>query len=241
MIPGEYVPAESYNELLPIAAASREYKRIQGDRVVDRLLSIIAAMGLEEQLGIRLLHKHNDTDCDELMVETAEIDDEGFCLSTRRLKCGEVADAVPNSWREVAGRFVPVEYSQRSLVNEDIPPDALQAALARIGAALRSTGTSNLLGPCLNYSASVSACAPTSSAALLEKTDFENVANVVRFVDRNSAEFTNSAKTKWHASYMIDGDGKKHWLTACNCFCSVFPSGGHEGTKTHRYNPSENE
>lgn len=227
-----------YNSLYPVADANRRLEELGGEDVVGELLAVIRGAGLQDVLGIRLLHKHNDIDAAEWMVERAVVDAEGYALITA-VEGRQSGNALArNSWRYIDGAFVPVEFSDPALVTApDFDLDEHAAVFDRIADVLKANAAELVLGPCLNYSKSVASNSPAPDAAFLEKTDFENRANVVRYVSRDEVAFAASAKTKWYAQQMIGPDGKPMWITACNCFCSVFPEGGHQGTKTHRYNP----
>jgi hypothetical protein len=225
----------SYNGLRPISEASRVLNETGGDEVVSRLLGIIAEEGFGDELGIRLLHKHNDIAADEMMVERGIVDEEGFALVTGATVAGGESRAVCNSWQLIGGEFVPVEFSHNELIVSGVSPRTMGAVFSRLADEITSLGVEDLLGPSVNYSDSVNRRAPCENAAFLEKTDEEDRQNVVRYVSRDDVAFQGSAKTKWHAKQILDESGKLIWMTACNCFCSVFPEGGHQGTKTHRY------
>ena len=228
--------AHSYNALLPIADANRALSRFGEEVIVGRLLSVIQRFGLQDKLGIRLLHKHNDILPSEVMYESSLFDLEGFALSTKAVTRAEVSLMVPNSWQLVDGAYVPVEFSDPLLVSDpEVRPETHTEVLREIGLILRETGTESILGPCLHYGSYVESHDPFERSAFLEKTDFDDRANVVRYVDLDDPAFTNSAKTKWRAIQSVDSEGNVVWTTACNCFCSVFPQGGHQGTTTHRY------
>lgn len=231
--------ATLYNSLLPITEANRSLAALGEEDVVGKLLTIIQRAGLQDKLGIRLLHKHNDiSDC-EIMYETAGIDAEGFALTTRAVDRSLASEAVPNSWQLIGNEYLPVEFSDPRVVGDPgFDLNQHKDVLRELGMELRAAGASKVLGPCLHYGADVEIHSPFIESAFLEKTDFEDRANVVRYVERNDPAFTNSAKTKWRAVQVVDDvSGKAAWTTACNCFCSVFPQGGHQGTTTHRYNP----
>jgi len=234
--------ARSYNTLLPIAAANRALTQLGEEEVVGRLLTIIARAGLEDQIGIRLLHKHNDIGDNEVMYETGGVDVEGFALTTMAVPCGDAKRMIPNSWQLVGNAYMPVEFSHPELVADPTFSMSEHAEVfAEIARALRETEAKHLVGPCLHYGRYVKRYDPYEKSALLEKTDSEHRANVVRFVEWDDVSLANSAKTKWRAVQVLDAAGGMVWTTACNCFCSRFPNGKHQGTKTHRYSPSPDE
>jgi len=231
--------SRSYNDLLPIAAAQRAFKERGGEVAVDKLLSIIAEAGAESTVGVRLLHKHNDLDPSEIMYETGTVDEKGFALVTSAVSRGDVRSGpVCNSWCLTGSEFTAVEFSEAHIIAPESDVTRHENLFHRLADAIVDLKVAAILGPCLNYSSYVEGFAPSPDAAFLEKTDFKNRANVVRYVLRSDAEFSNSAKTKWRAKRITDQIGRATWMTACNCFCSVFPDGsGHQGTTTHTYEP----
>lgn len=237
---------ESYNSLFPVADANFALAQLGGDAAVSKALSAIVDVGLEDVLGLRLLHKHNDISFGEIMVETAAYDDEGFSLVTS--PSGEnLKSASPNSWMLMAGRFVPVEFSEHKLLQDpNFRIEEYEEELSNLANILISENLSKVLGPCLNYSDWVKKQKPEGIIGdkFLEKTDEDCRANVLRYVSLDDPDFINSSKTKWSVNKtQSEGEEKnegeeKTWTASCSCFCSVFPQGGHQGTKTHRYNPS---
>lgn len=227
--------AGSYNSLFGIADASRELDRRGGDQVVGKYLKVIYDAGFGKEIGLRLLHKHNDISPREVMLESEFFDDEGFALVTEATPVSDRPDIIPNSWIATPQGYIAVEFSKRSLLQPVV--HEIDEMLQELAKTLLSDEMADILGPSINYSEFVDAQAPYSDSAFLEKTDYEHRANVVRYVQRGDPAIRHSAKTKWHAKRTRDHDGNPVWLASCNCFCSVAPQGGHLGTKTHRYTP----
>lgn len=227
--------SESYNSLLGIADANRQLTQLGGEKIVGELLSVVRDAGLQETIGIRLLHKHNDISVDEVMLEYTAIDDAGFALITSAQKSAGGVGMICNSWRSTVYGYIPVEFSWPGLlVSDDFSASEHGRFFEKLAEALKDLDAESLLGPSLNYGPYVASYSPATDAAFLERTDSDNRSNVVRYVLRDDVAFMNSAKTKWHAMQIINANGKLAWTTACNCFCSVLPQGGHQGTKTHR-------
>lgn len=227
---------KSYNSLFGIADANREWHKSGGDETVGNLLSVIADAGLGDVIGLRLLHKHNDIYGNELMLETAALDSEGFFLSTSPVDSLMDGQGVCNSWQLTKDGFVPVEFSTPSLLAEPyFDMHEHRETFEKLAKKITAFGVEKILGPCINYSKFVASYSPAADSAFLEKTDSDKRANVVRYVEMSDPNFLNSTKTKWHARKTLDASGAPKWLTACSCFCSVMPQGGHQGTTTHRY------
>jgi hypothetical protein len=225
--------SHSYNALLPIALASRALAARGGDAVVGELLNVISEAGFGGSVGIRLLHNHNEIEDGEIMLEQAVIDQDGYALVTSAERSELHRDCMSNSWQWNGEKFVPVEYSVRDLVS-DVDPDRLQSLFAALADKIEELQVQDLLGPCANYSDQVKLHSIGADSAFLEMTFEEERRNVIRYVSRNDVAFTNSAKTKWHAERVMDDSGNLVWMTACNCYCYVYPEGGHSGSTTHR-------
>jgi hypothetical protein len=230
--------AQSYNQLLSIRDAHDELERLGGERVVGAALNVIVSEGMQDHIGIRLLHKHNDVNEDEVMLESSLIDEDGFALVTEPLQVQNLDGTAPNSWRTTSEGFIPIEFSEPELLKaQDFDINLYAQLFDKLSKVLKDHAAAMLLGPCLDYGTRVTSKMPCENAAFLEKTDSDRRANVVRYLSRDNLAFVRSARTKWSAKQMIDERGKLTWTTTCNCFCSVFPKGGHQGTKTHRYTP----
>lgn len=227
--------SRSYNHLLRIAEASRALSRLGGEETVGKILTVIKDEGLEEIIGIRLLHRHNEISEDEVMFESPIVDEEGFALVTAATPLSQVVSMTANCWQSTTSGYIPGEYSDPVLLADAAFVVADHKLIFdRLSEALCDHRVESVLGPCLNYSAEVISRKPEMNAAFLEKTDEDNRANVVRYISIADPSFINSAKTKWLAKRQITDDGVWTWATACTCYCAVFPGGGHQGTKYHR-------
>lgn len=232
--------ADFYNSLLDVRNASALAETPAGRVTLDRLLSRIAEASMADRIAVRLLHKHNDLVDGERMREFLGYDEEGPALVTAAEAASE-GNVRANSWMVKDGAVVPVEWSDAGLVQSPGNDDHLLGLFDRLAAELKTSGLDNVFGPALHYSNAIEQLKPTSTSALLEKTDRDGRANVLRFVERNSVDFHASVETKWSASRGIDTTGKPIWMASCTCFCSVSPNGGHLGTTTHRYEPDRSE
>lgn len=226
--------ATLYNSLHSVTDAVALLAKAGGDAIVSRALEEIVRLDLCDEIGLRLLHKHNDVGDGEAMIEKEKLDDEGYALVTEATTLS-TDEWAPNSWILTREGALPLEYSDPTLLcNSKLIPLGGTALFSGLHRVLSNLNVEHLLGPFVIYSAKVYQEKPAYEVAFLEKTDFEHRANVVRMVDRNDPLIANSAKTKWYAKRVVDLDGHRRWITACNCFCSVFPQGGHIGTTTHR-------
>jgi hypothetical protein len=226
---------ESYNGLLGIVEANRALRTIGGEETVGKILSVIADAGLEDVVGIRLLHRHNNISGDEMMFESDVIDPEGFALITSAVRTSQIEESSSNSWQFTASGYLPTEFSDPNLLADpDFSVKDHQRTFNYLSEALCDYRAETVLGPCVNYSEFVTSFSPGANSAFLEKTDSDHRLNVVRYISITDSAFINSAKTKWLAKRIIDDQGIRKWTTACSCYCAVFPAGGHQGTKYHQ-------
>ncbi len=224
-----------YNSLLCVAEADRALNALGGENIVSQILSVFVSAGLEREFGIRLLHKHNDIVSGEVMLERSVVDDAGFALVTRPALSTETGQMLCNSWQLTETGFTPCEYSSTDIVfNPKLDLAETAPVFSLLATALRDFGVESILGPCRNYSECVDAHRPSVESKLLETTDEENRANVVRFVTPDDVGLVQSVKTKWHAEQVEGEVGKLMWAAGCKLVCSIIPeTGKHQGTKTH--------
>jgi hypothetical protein len=228
-------PAIVYNSLPDVRDSDQHLSTLGREDALSELLTIIAKHGAESWLGIRLLHKHNCIGESESMIESYAVDSDGLSLITKATSTGDGPmdeNVVANSWRFFGGRYLPVEFSARELVeNPDEPVDLQSPVFREIASALTRRNAADTLGPALRYSALVEAHRPAASAKLIETTDEDQRANVLRFVDASAALAMPTIETKWTAERRFT-DGESVVVVASECACFVFPEGGHSGTHT---------
>jgi hypothetical protein len=227
---------DTYNALLDVADADEKIKKIGRNEAVDKLLSIILRHGLEKSLGIRLLHKHNTIARDEIMVSDSHFDEEGFALVTRANRAESISGkVVANSWQLTEQGFIPSEFSHAHLVESEVGPDVCREAFSEMAQAIESLNAFNLLGPTLNYSSFVKSHGSGEGWIFLEKTNYNERANVVRYVKCEDVALLKTRETVWATKLYFSAAGNKRaFTTACECQCSILPdSGEHQGTHFH--------
>lgn len=227
----------SYNSLSDVADADETIKSRGREQIIHKLLSVILKHGLEEALGIRLLHKHNTIEPHEMMVANSLSDAKGFALVTQATRADSIArKIVPNSWQLVEQGYVASEFSHVHLVETpDVGPATFPAVFVELAEMIKEFDLRNLLGPCLNYSSFVKSHSLGEGSIFLEETDYRERANIVRYVNREDAMTLTTRQTVWVAKREIMAGAKSpRFTTVCECQCSVLPdSGDHQGTHFH--------
>ena len=106
--------SKSYNNLPTVFEANEYLNKHNTKQIFYELFEIIKKYNLENTVGVRLLHKHNDISSNEIMLEKSNFDEDGFALITQATTISEeLTDEsyVPNSWDSLAlppsnGNFV---------------------------------------------------------------------------------------------------------------------------------------
>jgi len=230
-----------YNQLPDVLDATNRLQARDKPGTLDALAKVILEHGLQEQVGIRLLHKHNTVETDELMIEAEEVDPvcETKSLTTLADEAGQIhrryGEAfAPNSWRWVGQKWLPLEYSVDSKAVHDsrllqkMPKFAMDFAegVDRLDAR-------DLLGPCLvrrNFFEGYAAVT-ANGAMLVETTDASRRANILRFVDRAAYRPENLLQTVWRVVDRVSAGSS--CITLCGIHCEIYfscaedNSGGH--------------
>jgi hypothetical protein len=194
--------ATYYNRLSTVNVADQDLKRHERDAALEALCSVITSHGLEQYLGIRLLHKHNDIEDGEIMVEDAEFDElAGFTLITQPKPLATQDHSwVANSWRFVNQCYVPSEFSHsRLLEGPTVSPTTEKKCFDQLAVALCDLRLEAILGPSLNVGSAVESQRPAGQTILSEITDEENRRNIVRFVNLSEVDESRVIETSWFA------------------------------------------
>lgn len=245
---GPSVIVDVYNGLLDVAAAEHRLMEMGRDARLDKVLAVIRAFNMSEFVGLRLLHKHNVISQGEAMLESAVTDAEGFALVTRAadVSRGMSPGFVPNSWVLSDAHYVPMEFSDATLLADpDVNPASCPEFFAALAQAIRDEGLSLLIGPALIESALVRAHRPSSTSLMLEMTALDDRANVVRYVTDAEALVGTTTETFWTVSGEPEGteeseqpEGDKpspQVKRGCTRFCPyVQDPPVHQGTFIHQ-------
>lgn len=230
-----------YNSLPDVIQADIQLDAMGKAEMVSRLLSIMQRHNLHHSLCVRLLHKHSLINHGEIMGEELRFIEKNPLLVTHPISDGEVKSTfVPNSWYFHPSRgFEPFEYSHASLLHDpSITPVSNPIVFSELAECLVDLQLYDLLAIGLNYNDEIATLGGDHRTMLIETTDFEQRASVLRFVTNEDMAVTPSRETKWIASDDESPDNSpddspdkvKPVKPLCKCACSVFPEGGHQGT-----------
>jgi hypothetical protein len=232
----------TYNALPGVEAADAALSAIQRSFVLNRLGEVILRHGLEDVVGIRLLHIHNVIAENEFMLEFEETDAGGHeCMSTVATDKAAISEPFyPNSWKLENERFVPLEYSLDPTVKLDESRVAsLQAFVRDFAAELRLTNAQDILGPWIAPRKFYSRCMP-KRGLLLETCDPQRRANIVRFAESLECDSLRLVETTWVARRAdAAAEGSQNCSTLCvgNCTpvsaCVIDNKGTHSSQSGH--------
>jgi hypothetical protein len=210
---------EIYNLLPDVETADGELSRRGRELLLETLGDVIRKHALGHCFGIRLLHRHNELDGDEIMVEAEEHDSAiGYSLTTIATASAYVTATIqPNGWQYHGGQYVPLEWST------DAEVTAVPEALARFphffadfAEALEREDVSFLLGPCVISRDFARVHRPSPGSIFIENCDVKRRANILRFEDPERYDPRKLIQTTW---VVASSDNE----TDCNPAC--IPSG----------------
>lgn len=191
----------AYNALSDVVVANQCLTSIGRQVAIDLLLAVIRAHSLEEVVGLRLLHKHNEIQPHEIMLEDAYIDQEGFSLITSATIAPlSLSNISPNSWILCDDGFVPFEFSQDALLQDSaVCPATYPLFFQELAVAIRVAGLARLIGPALISSEFVHSHRPADADIMLELSAIDDRANVLRFAIANELSIGSPIETFWAA------------------------------------------
>ena len=191
--------ASTYNALSDVVVADQRLSDVGREVGINALLSVIRAHGLEEFIGLRLLHKHNDIAENEIMLEDYRIDQDGFALITQVTSVSKsMSSASPNSWILCDDGFVPFEFSRPYLLRDSgISPATHPEFFSDLSNALRHAGLARLIGPALTPSSFVDGQRPAGADLMLESSALDDRANVLRFAVSGELSIGSPIETFW--------------------------------------------
>ena len=242
------IVVKTYNHLPDVFEADRDLTAFGRDIAVDALLQVIRTHSLDSSVGLRLLHKHNLIGEGELMVEDAVVDDNGFALITRASSASEECSGiVPNSWVLTDAGFIPMEYSNDTLIQDStICPKTRPEFFAELATVLRKLGLSGLIGAALLSSDIVEANRPDGATVMLELSALDDRANVLRFVSIEDVPLNSTIETFWRSNSDSEKPNKlaesapatPQPQRVCTRICpSVQNPPVHQGTFIHQSKP----
>ncbi|MCK1580672.1 hypothetical protein IVB03_14040 [Bradyrhizobium sp. 168] len=216
---------EVYNALPGIERANGAIRQEREFNVVmSELGKVVLDHRLEDIIGIRLLHRHNDLRPGDLMVEDLEQVDGAAALVTARYANSEVQfDFMPSMWacRGAEGRQ-DLEFSRQSL----LPIDRYFLKSNRdffVGFAekARALDVEDFLGVCVLDRDGFPV--NKESQTEVESTDVVRPANVIRVRSKDLVRTENYFETTWQ----VHRESSTSCPTTCCSYCTP-RSPGHE-------------
>jgi hypothetical protein len=194
-----------YNRLPDVLVADATLHGMGKLETLTPLCETILKYGLEDRIGIRLLHNHNQISQDEMMLEQEEIDKDGtYCLSTIATKKTDCENKpYANSWLLNKDFNSPLEYSLDRLVIADSDEIiSREDFFNEFSQRLESLNASDLLGLCVLRRKFYEERMPVDAAEpqLIETTDVQRRANVLKFYPHHTFNPDNLIETVWVAS-----------------------------------------
>lgn len=209
-----------YNHLPNVELADTMLSAAGRVQVLSKLSKLIVQYGLEETIGIRLLHKHNLIDENEIMLEREERDSSGRpCLTTHAIAQKDVVGGpkIANSWRTSDNRAVPIEFSVDPLVASCWRDEIVQL-LKQFGVLTSKLYVSGFMGPAILPRKFYSEHRPVFPAILLERTDRSRRANVVQYEPLDALKQINFIETTWKVQTNFAGGHE--FLQGCSTYCA---------------------
>lgn len=194
----QLTPNWSYNKLPGVMKAHRSALCAHNfHSALEEVGQVLERSGLQDVLGISLLHRHNDLGNGEIMVQRSEqLDDGGIALVTAKVSAIDVSEPLcPTVWRVGTDMPVePLEYclgADSGLTNDFFVKN--QHVFADVASVLKRNGLDELLGLSLLREHVLGDNRGESIA--IETTDLKRNANVVTL--RKREECVDFITTLW--------------------------------------------
>lgn len=222
--------SKSYNNLSTVFEANEYLNKHNTKQIFYELFEVIKKYNLENTVGVRLLHKHNDISSNEIMLEKSNFDEDGFALITQATTISEeLTDEsyVPNSWQLVNGRFIPMEFSHKKLLaDSEMNPENYANFFYDFEEILSKFHQEKILSPAILASTYVMNYSDIDSI-MIELSALDDRANILRYTkEYNNIDYI---ETFWSIS---DSDTT---IKGCQRICpSVQNPPVHQGTFIHK-------
>ncbi len=212
--PTVFAELNEFEDAQKCLASTREHLKALG--------SVICRHGLQQVVGVALLHRHFDIFEDEVVVKQF-VKEEAY---TKPLLKSGAMEAVPYLWklrRDGAGGFgfYPLEFlcvseGTEEAIRMTVAFEQADSFLVEIADVLVQLGAHDVFGIGTLHHAAITPVAPTEF--LSETTDYENRTLRIRRVLRENAIFKTSAETLWRFS-LSSGTGANPEVS-CDVQCT---------------------
>jgi len=176
------------------------------------------------------------------MLEQVEVLQDGqCCLVTAAIDAKAcVSPRQPNSWQLQGDSFVPLEMSCDPLVDvQEVSKETLDAFFDGFSSALRQNGVDDIMGPCIIRRDFYGRNNPGQDFLLVETSDEDRRANIVRFAAVDDYDANRLIQTSWKASRMAN-DSCDPYCAPSACVpvsaCVKEANGSHTPVSTHDKN-----
>jgi hypothetical protein len=223
---------DHYNNLEDVVHSSDSVKANPAfSSVLLEVGEVLVRYQLHEQIGVRLLHRHNELREGEFMIEDAGTlaDGTAALITTRQALENPPSELTPTIWKcGPNGEITALEFCTK--IVRDLDGDFFarnKEPFAKFHELVSAHGLEKYLGLCLLAKNALEHDKETS--LMVENTDVERVANIVTLKPRATFDRSTAIETVWDFSSAT----KIHCYPQVCSFCTP-RSVGHE-TSRHRW------
>ena len=212
-----------YNLLMDVSDADIALKQHRYRDALEALGRVLVRNNLNRNIGVRLLHRHNDVGPEEIMLEVPELTADGAnALATIRIKRSEQHEPIPGVWRcRPGGELEVLEFVDRCCLSnqEERILEEGKEAFRECGRIIDEFELSDLLGLCfinkphLRFDRSIE--------AIVELIDEQRSANVVSIKPLSYLEGKTSVETTWQ----FDSNVTMQCIANCYSYCIEYSPG----------------
>ncbi len=221
-----------YNELADVVSSSDYVKsHPKFDSVLLAIGEMLVRHQLNEVIGVRLLHRHNELHNNEYMIEAAGTlaDGRDALITTRRMLESSPVEFVPVIWKCLEnGEVIPLEFCEKAVVS--LEADFFvknKIFFAEFFEAISTHGLERHLGLCLLVKSAL--LHDKATHLMVENIDETAVANVVTLKARATFDSSNAIETVWDYSA-----ARRQYCYPQVCVFCTDRSPGHEISR-HRW------
>ena len=203
----------TYNDLPGVITANSQLQSKNKDEILSALGYWICSNDLEEEIGVRLLHRHNLLNPGEFMLEQEEkIERENGCIAalvTTRLETADYScNAHANSWKvNACGTLIPLEYSDDKFVHSASSTMAKKSKIFHeFFSIAKRFGCENLLGPCASQRSFYNERDDDGTVVYVERSTADGMKNIITAEDRNKFTKISTIETSWR--FLADKSAK---------------------------------
>lgn len=211
----------AYNGLMDVSTADRRlWSRQDREAFFQEAGTLICENGLQESVGLCLLHNHNAVAEGHIMVESFETDTYATpALVMAHTPRDQARQPVPVALKVGDGGLLPLEYSSVDLAHRNyrLLQEAGEDFVAAFCDVVTRNGFEDLVGLSVLR---VDALDRQPDEELVERTDSARVANVLRAHDTVEAPNINHVQTSWVFD-KVEATAASNCVTKCLAKCAT--------------------